>query len=92
MIGFSWGKIDVTLAVGVLKDGELKSMLKFGGNCLVWSVWGFILKHYGLKQLGIYTSSGYSNSPHQDWGKDSYVYVLAIWIAYIVMCVCWLFR
>ena len=45
MIGFSWGKMDGTLAGGVLDDGELEYMLKYGGKCLVWSVWGLILKH-----------------------------------------------
>ena len=48
MIGFSWGKMDETLADRVLNDGELEYMLKYGEKCLVWSVWGLILKYHGF--------------------------------------------
>ena len=33
------------LAIGVLSVGECESVLKYAEICLVWSVWGPILKH-----------------------------------------------
>ena len=46
MVRFLWGKMDGALAVGVVDDGELISVLKYGGKCAVWSVQCLILKNH----------------------------------------------
>ena len=35
-MGFLWGKFNGALAIGVLGDVELKSMLKYAGKYALW--------------------------------------------------------
>ena len=46
MVRFLCGKMDRVFAVRVVDDGELISVLKYGGKCAVWSVQYIILKNH----------------------------------------------